>query len=115
MFFTYAREKVFDHKYGVSHNVVDYKVCGIVSDRWTCASLIEVPISAQTHLILLVVVVMGHLISNESLTVIYADEQVFDHKYGVSHNIIEHKVCRIVAYMSKSGFFMQDLMTAVTA
>ncbi len=31
MFDTFAREKVFDHKRGVSHNVIQHKVCGIVA------------------------------------------------------------------------------------
>ena len=42
--------------------------------------------TAETHLRPFVGVLMDH-----------AREKVFDHKHGVSHNDIEHKVCGIVA------------------
>ena len=39
-----------------------------------------------------------------------AHEKVVDHKHDVSHNVIEHKVCGIVAYIWKCASFMQDMM-----
>ena len=40
----------------------------------------------------------------------FAHEKVVDHKHDVSHNVIEHKVCGIVAYIWKCASFMQDMM-----
>ncbi len=44
----------------------------------------------------------------------HAREKVVDRKYGGSHNIIQHKVYGIAAYMRTCASFMQEMMTAGT-
>ena len=57
--------------------------------------------TAETHLRPFVGVLMYQAIPNEiqmnAKYIYYGREKVFDHKHGVSHNVIEHKVCGIVA------------------